>query len=141
MTDDAASRGRGLDLKDSLIQSGWEPLDLVNTTDALLSVRDYYLIVFTESNSAAVWLMKEVQGALSLFAAAAEEQYRLQFDLSIHSICIQMSIMLSYCIEGILIMGLLNRIRYSGRQWCSCWFRYSPERRCQPQPSFAPHQP
>lgn len=43
MTDYAASNGRGLDLKDSLMRSGWKPLDLVNTTDALLSVD---LIVF-----------------------------------------------------------------------------------------------
>lgn len=31
MTDYADSNGRGLDLKDSLVCSGWEPLDLVNT--------------------------------------------------------------------------------------------------------------
>ena len=65
MTDYAASNGRGLDLKDSLVCSGWEPLDLVNTTDALLSADEYYLIVFSKSNNAAVWLMKEVQGAFS----------------------------------------------------------------------------
>lgn len=39
MSDYAVSNGHGLDLKDSLFfLSGWEPLDLVNTTNALLSV-------------------------------------------------------------------------------------------------------
>lgn len=65
MTDYAVSNGRGLDLKDSLFCSGWEPVDLVNTTDALLSVDEYYLIVFSKSNNAAVCLMKEIQGAFS----------------------------------------------------------------------------
>lgn len=37
MTDYAVSDGRGLVLKDSLVCSGSEPPDLVNTTDALLS--------------------------------------------------------------------------------------------------------
>lgn len=58
MTDYAVSYGRGLDLKESLIRPGWEPLDLVNTTDALLSADEYYLIVFSKSSKAAVWLMK-----------------------------------------------------------------------------------
>lgn len=65
MTDYADSNGRGLDLKDSLVCFGWEPLDLVNTTDVLLCADEYYLIVFSKSNNAAVWLMKEVQGAFS----------------------------------------------------------------------------
>lgn len=81
MTDYAVSDGCGLDLKDSLIRSGWEPLDLVNTTDALLSADEYYLIVFSKSNKAAVWLMKEVQGLFPVAAAAAasEKLYSPQF--------------------------------------------------------------
>lgn len=58
MTDYAASNGHGLDLKDSLVNSGWKPRHPVNTTDALLSADKYYLIVFRKSNKAAVWLMK-----------------------------------------------------------------------------------
>lgn len=65
MTDYAVSSGRGLDLKDRHVRSGCEPLDLVNTTDALLSADKYYLIVFSKSNNTAVWLMKEIQGAFS----------------------------------------------------------------------------
>lgn len=67
MTDYAVNDGRGLVLKDSLVCSGLEPPDLVNTTDALLSADEYYLIVFNKSNKAAVWLMKEVQGAFSCY--------------------------------------------------------------------------
>lgn len=66
MTDYSVSNGRVLDLKDSIVNSGWKPQDPVNTTDALLSADKYYLIVFRKSNKAAVWLMKEVQGAFFL---------------------------------------------------------------------------
>lgn len=66
MTDYAVSNGHGLDLKDSLVCSGWEPLDPVNTTDALLSADEYYLIVFSKSNNAAVCLMKEIRGPFFL---------------------------------------------------------------------------
>lgn len=65
MTDQAVSEGCGLDLKDRHVCAGWELLDLVNTTDALLSADKYYLIVFSKSNNTVVCLMKEVQGAFS----------------------------------------------------------------------------
>lgn len=65
MTDYAASNSRGLHLKDRHVLSGWEPLDLVNTTDALLSADKYYLIVFSKSNNTVVWLMQEAPAAFS----------------------------------------------------------------------------
>lgn len=71
MTDYAVSDGRGLDFKDSLIYWGWAPLDLVNTTDALLSADKYYLTVFSKSNEAAVLLMTKVQ---RLFPVAAPSE-------------------------------------------------------------------
>ena len=62
------SSGRDLVLKDSLVLFSLERLDPV-AIDALLSADNWYLVVFSKSNSAAVWLIKEVQGPFPVATA------------------------------------------------------------------------
>lgn len=102
-------------------------IDLVNTSDALLSALEYYLIVCSGGNKAAVWLMKEVQGAFFPAATASERPYRLRFTLALTQFAYKWESISHYCIGVILIIGLLNRIWYCTGGWCVCWDRRSPE--------------